>query len=93
MTIYGHIKTMLNAKVSELKARLSSYLAKARAGDTVTILDRRTPIAKLVPLGAEPDLLVREATAPRAALSRIKGVRLRAGVDVVALLRADREAR
>jgi len=40
-------------KVAELKARLSAYLRAARRGHTVTVCDRDTPIARLVPY--QPD--------------------------------------
>ncbi len=48
-------------KVAELKARLSAYLRAARRGHAVTVCDRDTPIARLVPyrLAGEP-LAVRE---------------------------------
>jgi prevent-host-death family protein len=36
-------------KVAELKARLSAYLRAARRGHPVTVCDRDTPIARLVP--------------------------------------------
>ena len=36
-------------RVAELKARLSHYLRLARAGETVTVCDRDTPIARIVP--------------------------------------------
>lgn len=36
-------------RVAELKARLSEYLRAARAGHPVTVCDRDTPIARLVP--------------------------------------------
>ena len=36
-------------KVAELKARLSAYLRGARRGHPVTVCDRDTPIARLVP--------------------------------------------
>lgn len=36
-------------KVAELKARLSAYLREARRGHPVTVCDRDTPIARLVP--------------------------------------------
>ena len=42
---------MKQARVSELKARLSAYLADVRNGETVLVCDRRTPIARLVPVG------------------------------------------
>jgi prevent-host-death family protein len=40
------------AKVSELKARLSRYLDRVKAGQEVVITDRGTPVAKLVPIPA-----------------------------------------
>lgn len=41
---------MKSAKVSELKAHLSAYLAEVRRGETVIVCNRNTPIARLVPL-------------------------------------------
>jgi prevent-host-death family protein len=51
-----------SVKVAELKARLSAYLRAARAGRTVVVCDRDTPVARLVPYtpAAEP-LAVRHA--------------------------------
>ena len=43
---------MTRAKVSELKARLSAYLAEVRGGGEVIVYDRATPIARLVPFAA-----------------------------------------
>jgi prevent-host-death family protein len=50
-------------KVAELKAKLSEFLRAARGGHPVTVCDRDTPIARLVPYSpqAEP-LAVRRAT-------------------------------
>lgn len=45
-----HNSHMRVAGVAELKARLSSYLASVRRGEEVTVTDRGTPIARLVPL-------------------------------------------
>jgi prevent-host-death family protein len=43
-------------KVAELKAKLSEFLRAARGGNPVTVCDRDTPIARLVPYApaAEP---------------------------------------
>jgi len=41
---------MKEAKISEIKNHLSRYLALVRRGEEVRILDRQTPIAKLVPI-------------------------------------------
>ncbi len=61
MTTYGHIVTMSKkperrVKVAELKAQLSAYLRAAREGRAVTVCDRETPVARLVPyqVTAEP---------------------------------------
>lgn len=61
MTIYGYHVVMKTVGVAELKARLSEYLRAVRRGDTVTVLDRETPIAKIVPVDA-PGLRVRKPT-------------------------------
>lgn len=47
--------------IADLKARLSEHLRAVRKGRTLTILDRDTPIAQIVPYSAEP-LEVRRAT-------------------------------
>jgi prevent-host-death family protein len=51
--------------VAELKARLSAYLRATRRGEAVTVYDRDTPVARLVPYegGAHGALTVRKATA------------------------------
>lgn len=45
---------MAVAGIADLKARLSEYLAKVRAGEEVLVTDRGTPIARIMPLPA-PD--------------------------------------
>lgn len=85
---------MKTAKVSELKARLSSYLADVRSGDTVIVCERATPIAQLVPLDENDELLeIREAIRPLRELVKIRPVRLRKGIDVDGLLREMRGER
>lgn len=42
------------AKVSELKAGLSKYLARVKRGEQVVITERGRPIAKLVPMPSRP---------------------------------------
>jgi antitoxin (DNA-binding transcriptional repressor) of toxin-antitoxin stability system len=41
---YGHME---RTTISQLKARLSAYLKKVRAGQTILILDRDEPVARL----------------------------------------------
>jgi prevent-host-death family protein len=85
---------MKSAKVSELKARLSEYLAHVRRGGTVVVCDRNTPIARLVPYEERFDEFRIEApTLSRRELKKIRGVRPRRSVDVVRLLRESRDQR
>lgn len=85
---------MTKAKVSELKAHLSAYLADVRGGETVVVYDRAIPIAKLVPFKDEgDDLVIIEESRPLADLKQIRGVRPRMRVDVDRLLRELREDR
>ncbi len=41
---------MKTAAVSELKARLSKYLNRVKAGEEVLITDRGNPVARLTPI-------------------------------------------
>ena len=44
-------------RVAELKARLSEYLRVVRRGQPVTVLDRETPIARVVPYQTQGERL------------------------------------
>lgn len=44
-----------SVNVTELRSRLSAYLAKARNGEEILIRDRNLAIAKLVPLSSAED--------------------------------------
>jgi prevent-host-death family protein len=44
---------MRKAGVAQLKARLSAYLRRVQRGEEVVVMDRDTPVARLVPY-AEP---------------------------------------
>ena len=63
-------------RVAKLKARLSAYLRKVRDGETITVLDRDTPIARLVPLGSGAPLSVRAAQPMPVALGTLEAVHL-----------------
>lgn len=85
---------MKRAKVSELKAGLSGYLADVRGGDTIVVCDRNTPIARLVPTADDDDgLKIRQPTRSLRELRRMRGLRPRRRVDVERLLREDRDQR
>ncbi len=48
--------------IAEFKARLSSYLRGVRRGEPITLYDRDTPVARVVPVESRAGpLVVREA--------------------------------
>jgi antitoxin (DNA-binding transcriptional repressor) of toxin-antitoxin stability system len=51
---------MSNVRIAELKARLSEHLRSVRNGVTLTVLDRETPIARIVRYST-PALEIRKA--------------------------------
>jgi len=48
---------MKSVQIAELKARLSEHLRHVRRGHVLTVLDRVTPIAQVVPYSEAPDAL------------------------------------
>ncbi len=45
---------MLHVKIGQLKNGLSGFLRKVRAGESVVIYDRETPIARIEPMPTAP---------------------------------------
>ena len=83
---------MRQVKIAELKAHLSEHLRAVRRGETVTVLDRTEPIARIVPYGSEPGPRIRKPVPGALRLSELALPRpLRHKSDIVALLIADRE--
>ena len=81
--------------VSELKTHLSSYLSAVRRGESIVVCDRTHPIARLVPYEPEGDdgfEVLPPASAPTD-LKKVRSVRPKRRIDVVRLLREDRDAR
>ncbi len=64
MTISDYLIVMKQVMIADLKAKLSEYLRYVRQGHTVTVLDRHTPVARLVPYEQQTVLRVREPTGP-----------------------------
>jgi prevent-host-death family protein len=81
---------MSDVRIADLKARLSEHLRSVRNGGTLTVLDRDTPVARIVPYTAQP-LEIRKAT------RRLRDLKLPARsskrTDSVALLLEDRRRR
>ena len=81
---------MSEVRIADLKARLSEHLRSVRNGDSVTVLDRDTPIARIVPYTTQPLEL-------RKAKRRLRDLRLSPKpakrTDSVSLLLEDRRRR
>ncbi len=95
MTINGHLMTMKRdqssgIRIADLKARLSAHLRRVRAGESLTVLDRDTPIARIVPLPSDAQLSVRPSR------GRLHEVRLPPALtldsDVVEVLLEERQS-
>ena len=81
---------MSDVGVADLKAHLSEHLRVVRNGGSLTVLDRNTPIARIVPYAAQP-LEIRKAT------RRLRDLKLPSKLakrtDSVAVLVEDRRRR
>lgn len=64
---------MTTVGVAQLKARLSEYLARVRAGDEIVVTDHGRPVARIVPAGGSDDSL---ADLERQGLVRVGSMRL-----------------
>jgi prevent-host-death family protein len=62
--------------VAQLKARLSEFIARARAGEEVLITDRGRPVARLAPLAGLPAAEGRLSALVRSGLARAPSARL-----------------
>ncbi len=82
---------MKKVGIADLKAHLSEHLRKVRRGQTLTVLDRNTAIARIVPYDANEPLEVRRASREPSSL-RLPPPPSRP-TDSLALLLEDRASR
>ena len=84
---------MIGVRVADLKSKLSEHLRKVRGGRTVTVLDRNTPIARIVPYEEQGSSLTVRSPLPGA--PSLKQVSLppplRFRRDIVTLLLEERQ--
>jgi prevent-host-death family protein len=84
---------MKQVRIAELKSHLSKYLRAVRAGQTITVLDRETPVARIVPVRERATLKIRKPAPGTLPLNRVplpKPLKIR--IDVVDLLLEERES-
>jgi prevent-host-death family protein len=92
MTIYSHNMVMKKVKIADLKSRLSEYLRAVRRGDTITVLDRQTPVAQILPVQQEGVLHIHEPAPGAPTPNRIPQPKpLNLKVDIVELLLEERQ--
>ena len=84
---------MLSVRIADLKARLSEHLRRVRRGESLTVLDRDTPIARIVPYDSnEGSLAVRRPARGAASLQQVPlPSPLKIEFDIVSLLLEERE--
>ena len=62
---------MNTATITEAKNRLSALIDRVRGGETILILDRGVPVARLEPVAASPDPTGRLRRLERAGVMRV----------------------
>jgi antitoxin (DNA-binding transcriptional repressor) of toxin-antitoxin stability system len=83
---------MKNVRIAEVKSRLSEYLRAGRSGETIAVLDRETPVARIVPLRERAALRIRKPAPSTPAPNRVRLPKpLKLKVDVVQLLLEERQ--
>ncbi len=84
---------MSSVRIADLKSRLSEHLRKVRRGWSLTVLDRDTPIARIVPY--EDNGASLKVRAPRPGAPKLQRVPLppplRLRKDVVRFLMEERQ--
>lgn len=85
---------MKRVRIAELKAKLSEYLRAVRRGESVTVMDRETPIAVINPVDRGPGgLSIRATSSTTGKPSDVElPPPLPLDTDIVELLLADRQS-
>lgn len=92
MTSSGYHVVMKQVRIADLKARLSEYLRAVRRGETITVLDRETPVAQIIPMRDRLKLHVRKPAPGAPPPNRVKLPKpAKLNVDIVQLLLDERQ--
>jgi prevent-host-death family protein len=92
MTIYSYNMVMKQVKIAQLKAKLSEYLREVRRGATISVLDRQTPVAQIIPVRDHPALVIRKPTAGTPPPNRVRLAKpAKLHLDIVELLLEERQ--
>ena len=83
---------MKHVRIAELKSRLSEHLRAVRGGETISVLDRETPVAQIVPVRERVSLRIRKPIPGTPAPGRVRLPKpLKVNVDIVDLLLEERQ--
>ena len=83
---------MRAVRIAELKSRLSEYLRAVRNGETISVLDRETPVAQIVPVREGVALRIRKPVPGAPPPNRVRLPKpLKLNVDIVDLLLEERQ--
>jgi len=83
---------MKEVRIAELKSRLSEYIRAVRNGETISVLDRETPVAQIVPVRERIALRIRLPAPGTPPPNRVRLPKpLRLDVDIVDLLLEERQ--
>lgn len=78
-------------RIAQLKARLSEYLRRVRRGETISVLNRDTPVAQIIPIHERPALRIRKPAPGAPPPNRVPLPRpLKVDIDILQLLREER---
>ena len=92
MTTSSHNVTMKEVGIADLKSRLSEYLRAVRGGETISVMDRDTPVARIVPVDSARPLRVRKPAPGALPLNQIPLPEpLNLNFDIVDLLLEERQ--
>lgn len=81
--------------IAKLKAQLSAYIHRAEKGETIIVLDRNHPVARLVPSESVADVVVIDASKSFSELAQLKcgTVQTNKKFDSLSFLNAERGER
>jgi prevent-host-death family protein len=84
---------MRTVRIADLKARLSEYLRAVRRGERISVLDRETPVAEIVPVRPSGALRIRKPAAGTPAPNRVRLPKpSHSKIDVVEVLLETRQS-
>ena len=85
---------MISVNIAVLKAKLSFYLGQVKQGNEILVMDRNTPVARMLPSAGQAQglVLIKAAKSP-AALKAMKFHAVKRRTNSAELLREERDRR